>query len=49
MSEEHFDDLYETLRKCFYDCIAASDETYAVKIGIILDHMNTNKLYLLKS
>ena len=46
MSQEHWDDLYQRLNDAYQKCVENDDETYSIKIGIILDHMIYNQPYL---
>ncbi len=46
MTQQHFEELYRKLFDAYKECVDNSDETYAQKIGMILDHMIYNKPHL---
>jgi len=46
ITQDHWNKLYALLHEAYQECKTNQDETYSIKVGIILDHMTENKQYL---
>ncbi len=47
LKRSHWEKLRSMLLDAHAECVVSEDETYAQKIGIILDHMSDNEKFLL--